>query len=111
MSYQAKRSDEEKQHNDQSNANAVRTAAAVASASGHPVATAVGKGVQLGDKLTDGKISEVLGKGLSKANNLMPGGKYSQECINKCYTEVYENKDKTSSNIEESKIEQTNPEF
>ena len=36
------------------------------------------------------------------------GGKYSQECINKCYTEVYENKDKTSSNIEESKIEQTN---
>ena len=43
MSYQARRSDEERQHNDQSNANAVRTAAAVASASGHPVATAVGK--------------------------------------------------------------------
>lgn len=83
MSYQAKRSDEEQQHNDQSNANAVRTAAAVASASGHPVATAVGKGVQLGDKLTDGKISEGLGKGLSKANDLMPGGKYSQDALNK----------------------------
>lgn len=34
-------------------------------------------------------------------------GEYSQECINKCYTEVYENKDKNSS-IEESKIEKTN---
>lgn len=83
MSYQARRSDEERQHNDQSNANAVRTAAAVASASGHPVAAAVGKGVQLGDKLTDGKISDGLGKGISKANDLMPGGKYNQDALNK----------------------------
>lgn len=67
----------------QNNADAVRTAADVAGSSGHPVVAAVGKGVKVVDKVTGGRSSALIGKGIAKANNAIPGGKLVQGGINK----------------------------
>lgn len=65
------------------NTNNVRNAAAVASKVDHPVAKAIGEGVLLADKLTDGKASEKLGKSLYYANKLQPGGRRQQKQLNR----------------------------
>ena len=52
----------QKQRNVTNNANAVRTAANVASKTANPYAKAIGTGVKVADKLTGGKSSEMLGK-------------------------------------------------
>lgn len=65
------------------NAQTVRNAAKVAEASGHPVAAAIGKGVNIADKATGGKVSEKLGKGLTKGLKHSPGGKQIQNGLNK----------------------------
>ena len=65
------------------NAEAVKTAANIASKSGHPVAAGIGKGIQAADKLSGGKASEKLGKSLSKANKMVPGGRLAQKLTNK----------------------------
>lgn len=74
---------QEKVRNDSNNAQAVKAAADVASKSGHPVAAGIGKGVQIADKLSGGKASEMLGKRLTKANKFAPGGRRLQNATNK----------------------------
>ena len=89
MAYEANRDNEElspeeqKERNNRNNANNVRNAANVAVASGAgPVAVAGGV-VKAADKLTGGKSSEVLGKALTTANKMAPGGRRRQEALNK----------------------------
>lgn len=73
----------EKERADKNNAKAVNAAADVAIQSGHPVGVAAGSAVKLGDKVTGGKVSEGLGKAATKALKRAPGGKASQEMLNK----------------------------
>ena len=87
-SYKARRNSEndnisEKERADKNNANNIRNAADVAIQSGHPVAVAAGGAVKAADKLTGGKASEKLGKGMTKAMDRMPGGKRLQDASNK----------------------------
>ena len=50
------------------NANNIRNAADVAIASKNPYAMAAGAAVKAADKITGGKSTEALGKGMTKAN-------------------------------------------
>ncbi len=86
MSYQARRNGEydksvQEQVSAQKNANNIRNAANVAIATKNPYATAAGAAVKTADKLTNGKSSETLGKALSKANQLAPGGQNLQDAL------------------------------
>jgi len=72
--------------NDAANQRAVQDAAAIAANSGHAVAAAIGKGVQIGDKVTGGKVSEILGKGVTRTNEHAPLGKAVQGLTNKAAT-------------------------
>lgn len=87
MAYEARKNDNSKEAEDAksnaSNQKAVQTAAAVAAKSGNPYAAAIGKGVQIADKVSGGKASEALGKGLTKANKIAPGGQTVQNATNK----------------------------
>ena len=89
MAYEANRDNEEltkeeqKMRADQNNANNVRNAADVAIATGIPHAAIAGGIVKAADKVTGGKSSEVLGKALTNANRMAPGGKARQEALNK----------------------------
>ena len=84
VAYEARRDDDlEKMRNDQNNANNVRNAADVAMASGNPYAMAAGAAVKVGDKLSGGKVSQTLGRGLSKANEHAPLGHKVQDASNK----------------------------
>ena len=86
MAYEANRSDDkelEKQRNDQNNANNVKNAANVAMASKVPHAVAAGAAVKAADKLTGGKASEAIGKMVTTANKVMPGGKKLQQGSNR----------------------------
>lgn len=85
-SYKANRNtdiDNDTERANKNNAQTVRNAAKVAEASGHPVAAAIGKGVNIADKATGGKVSEKLGKGLTKGLKHSPGGKQIQNGLNK----------------------------
>lgn len=65
MAYQANRqkdSDAKRAARDQRNAEAVKTAADIAQHSANPYAKAAGTAVKVGDKLTDGKVSNKLGQ-------------------------------------------------
>ena len=64
------------------NANDIRNAASIAIASKNPSAMLAGGTVKLADKLTDGKSTAALAKGLTKANKLMPGGRNIQDMLN-----------------------------
>ena len=84
MAYEARRDDDlEKMRSDQNNTNNVRNAADVAMASGNPYAMAAGGVVKAADKISGGKASEALGKGITNANEKLPGGKKLQEASNK----------------------------
>ena len=87
VAYEARKNDNSKEAEDAksnaSNQKAVQTAAAVAAKSGNPYAAAIGKGVQIADKVSGGKASATLGKGLTKANKIAPGGKTVQKATNK----------------------------
>ncbi len=65
------------------NANNIRNAANLATASKNPYVKAAGHAVRGLDKLTGGKSSEALGNGLNKANRFMPGGRKTQNAANK----------------------------
>ena len=85
-SYRANRNgnySSEKDRANKNNAQNVKNAADIAIASKNPYAMAAGKAVKTADKLTGGKSSEVLGKGLTKATNKMPAGKTMQDMLNK----------------------------
>ena len=84
MAYEARRDDDlEKMRNDQNNANNVRNAADVAMASGNPYAMAAGAAVKIGDRVSGGKVSQELGRGLSKVNEHAPLGNRVQDASNK----------------------------
>lgn len=87
MTYEARRNDDvdedlEKQRNDANNARNVRNAADVAIASGNPYAVAAGAAVKGADKITGGRSTEMLGKGLTQANKMAPGGRHVQDMSN-----------------------------
>ena len=73
----------EDERSTQNNANNIRNAADVAMASKNPYAMAAGAIVKGADKLTGGKSTELLGKGMTKANKFSPGGKKIQKASNK----------------------------
>lgn len=84
-SYKANRNtdiDNNTERANKNNAQNVKNAAKVAEATGHPVAAAIGKGVNIADKVTGGKASDALGKGLTKGLKYSPGGKQLQEKLN-----------------------------
>lgn len=86
MSYQARRDGEyvrSEEIDAQKNANNIRNAANVAIATKNPYAAAAGATVKAADKITSGKASEGLGKALSKANQIAPGGQNLQDALNK----------------------------
>lgn len=70
----------EKARADANNADTILNAAEVAEATGHPVAVAIGKGVKVADKITGGKSTEMLGKGMTHANKMAP---FAQGITNK----------------------------
>lgn len=85
MSYQAKRNGEyssKEEIDSAKNANNIRNAANVAIATKNPYAAAAGATVKAADALTSGKASEGLGKALSKANQIAPGGQNLQDALN-----------------------------
>ncbi len=71
------------QRDTQNNAKNIRNAADVAIAAGDPIAKAAGGAVKVADKVTKGKSSEALGKGLAKASQHAPGGQKLQNLSNK----------------------------
>ena len=72
VAYEARRDEDlEKMRNDQNNTNNIRNAADVAMASGNPYAMAAGGAVKAADKITGGKSTEALGRGLSKAKEII----------------------------------------
>ena len=74
---------EEKERADANNANNIRNAADVAIASKNPYAMAIGGAVKAADKMTGGKSTEFLGKQMTKANKMTPGGRSIQRKSNK----------------------------
>ncbi len=73
----------EKERNDDNNARNVRNAADVAIASKNPYAMAAGKAVKVADKISGGKSSEAIGKGISNVNKHAPMGRKVQRASNK----------------------------
>lgn len=73
----------EKERANQANANNIRNAADVAMATKNPYAMAAGAIIKGADKLTGGKSTELLGKGMTKANKMSPGGRRIQNASNK----------------------------
>ena len=73
----------EDERSTQNNANNIRNAADVAIASKNPYAMAAGAAVKAADKITGGKSTEALGKGMTKANKMAPGGRSIQKASNK----------------------------
>ena len=85
-SYRANRNgnySSEKDRANKNNAQNVKNAADIAIASKNPYAMAAGAAVKAADKLTGGKSSEMLGKGLTDTINKMPNGKKLQKKLNK----------------------------
>lgn len=85
-SYRANRNgnySSEKDHANKNNTQNVKNAADIAIASKNPYAMAAGAAVKAADKLTGGKSSEMLGKGLTDTINKMPNGKKLQKKLNK----------------------------
>ena len=81
-----------RKQNDANNAEAVKAAADIASQTGHPVAAGIGKGIKIADKFSNGAASKKLGKSITKANKMVPGGRLAQALTNKAAKEGVFNK-------------------
>lgn len=88
--YKAQRNDVEEQPqktqdeiDTENNANNIKNAAEVAANSANPYAKAAGYAVKGLDKITGGKSTEALGKTMTKANKMAPGGRQIQNASNK----------------------------
>ena len=84
--YEARREQDgmsKKERNDRNNANTISNAADVAIASKNPYAMAAGAIVKGADKVTGGKSTKALGKVLTQANKVAPGGRAVQGLSNK----------------------------
>ena len=73
----------ERQRENENNANNIRNVADAAMASPHPIPKAIGAGVKAADKITGGKSTELLGRAMTTANRLSPGGRRIQNASNK----------------------------
>ena len=73
----------EEARNSANNTENIRNAADVAIASGNAYAVAAGTAVKAADKVTGGKATEALGKGMTKVNKHSPMGKKVQNASNK----------------------------
>ena len=71
------------ERNIKNNAKNIDNAADVALASKNPYAMAAGAAVKVGNKVTNGKFGEKLGKIANDVNKVAPGGKKIQEASNK----------------------------
>ena len=67
----------------ENNENTLRNVAEVAEASGNPYAVAAAKAFKAADKISGGKTTQALGKGMAKANKMAPGGQMVQNASNK----------------------------
>ena len=74
---------EEDARSSANNANNIRNAADVAIATKNGYAVAIGTAVKAADKITGGKSTEALGKGMTLSNKFTPGGKRIQNMSNK----------------------------
>ena len=88
MAYEARRDDdlskeEEKARSDSNNAQAVRTLTAAGKEVPEAHVQAVARGLDIASKVTGGKSDELIGKALTRANNIAPGGKLTQNATNK----------------------------
>ncbi len=79
----ADRKKAENERNNRNNTNNVRAAADVASKTANPYAAAIGTGVKAADKVTGGKATEAIGKTMTKANQVVPGGNKVQKASNR----------------------------
>ncbi len=68
--------------NIQNNANTIQNAAEVAEKTKNPYAMAAGKAVKIADKVTDGKSTEVISKGVTRGLQNIPGGRTIQNASN-----------------------------
>lgn len=83
MAYEAQRNDENQEiRNIKNNTENVRNAAKIAQASGLPYASQVGAAINTADKVTGGKASEELGKGINEVTKRAPGGNQVQNKLN-----------------------------
>lgn len=73
----------EKERANANNANNIKNAAEVAMATKNPYAMAIGGAIKAADKFTGGKSTEFLGKQMTRANKIAPGGKKIQNMSNK----------------------------
>ena len=73
----------EKERANANNANNIRNAADVAIATKNPYAMAAGAAVKAADKITGGKSTDALAKGMTTANKISPGGRSIQAASNK----------------------------
>lgn len=74
---------QQEDRNSSNNAKNVQNAADVAIASGNPYAMAAGGAVKIADKLTGGKVSKTIGKGINQAAKYSYAGKVIQTASNK----------------------------
>ena len=74
---------EEKERANDNNANNIKNLAEVGKASGNPYAMAAGAAVDAADKVTGGKSTEMLGKAMTRANQIAPGGRTVQNASNR----------------------------
>ena len=74
------------------NTNNVKAAAEVASKSANPYAKAIGEGIKVADKITGGKASETIGKGITKVNQSSPMGRKVQKASNMVSESGFSNK-------------------
>ncbi len=72
----------ERKRQDENNANTIKNAADVAIASKNPYAMAAGGIVKAADKASGGKSTELLGKAMTTANRVSPGGRRIQKASN-----------------------------
>lgn len=71
------------QRETENNANNIRNAADVAIATKNPYAAAAGAAVKVADKFSGGRSTKALGKMMTKANKISPGGRKIQGLSNR----------------------------
>ena len=89
MAYEARRTDDDEEkeakraQSDATNAKVVRMAAKAGEAAPEPIIATTSKVINTADKLTGGKGSEIVGKALTRANEMTPTGNITQSALNK----------------------------
>lgn len=69
--------------NNENNANNIKNAAEVAIATKNPYAVAAGTAIKAADKISGGRSTKALGKSMTMANKISPGGRKIQKMSNR----------------------------